>query len=108
MYRTIITLKPEMTQEVLKEIKQIIESAFKNRAGELRNISDDLCHFIFEATEEEYGALELGALSLEENDFFLSYVLSWQWIDEEDEEESFDVLEAVERHKEFKRLYKRA
>lgn len=72
--------------------KQIIESAFVNREGSLKNISEDSFQFIFEATEDGYGCLHLGMYEVEENAFVKEKIVSWQWIDE-DPDESCDMLE---------------
>lgn len=42
-----------------------------------------------------YGCLELGMLKLEKQKRFLSYVSAWNWIDEEEPDESCDILKEM-------------
>ena len=94
MYRTIITIKNDVTNDVLQILRNEVIRAFNNRAGKLGNASQDPYVFIFEGEEQFYSCLRLGVLTLGKTKSFLNNVDSWYWIDE-DPNESCDVLEVL-------------
>lgn len=92
MYSTVIEIKNEVTDDGLSRLKKIIENAFSNRVGTVKNTSKEPRCFRFSGEDKERGCLEIGLLTLKEEKIFLSNVSSWQWIDEEEPDESCDVL----------------
>lgn len=92
MYRTIIELKKGLPEDILEELRHIAEKAFNNRAGVLKNVSEEPHLLIYEGDFNDYGCLELGMYSLEENKKFFSKVVKWDWIDE-DPNENENMLE---------------
>lgn len=94
MYSTVINIKKSVTGDALKQLRQAAEKAFSNRAGSVKNSSEDPYKFVFEGGENDYGCLDLGVIDLGEMDGFLGQVDSWKWIDKEEPDESCDVLEA--------------
>lgn len=86
MYRTIIELKKNISDETLDEIKNICISAHNNRSGkvDIKEISK-YC-FAFEGEEADYGCLILGYLELDDIQIFRDSVMSWMWEDEEPDE----------------------
>ncbi len=93
MFRTIIRLKDGIPAELLSELTKIIEGAFVNRCGELYNISTNPTEFIFESDDPNHACLDIGMFTLKRTTNFLSYVSSWDWIDEEFEGECCSMLE---------------
>ena len=91
MYSTVIAIKNSITDDMLNKLRYIVESAFSNRAGSVRNSSNEPHLFIFADDEKDYGCLEVGMLTLKRVEAFLSCVDSWKWIDE-DPDECCDVL----------------
>ena len=91
MYSTVIEIKNSITDDMLNKLRYIVESAFSNRAGSVRNSSNEPRLFIFTGDEKDYGCLEVGMLTLKRVEAFLSCVDSWKWIDE-DPDECCDVL----------------
>lgn len=69
--------------------------AFQNRAGCISNTGTSPFQLIFEGEEKDIGCLELGMLALEKEKGFLSWVKSWDWIDEEEPDESCDILKEM-------------
>lgn len=92
MYKTIIKIKDNISDSTLDTVRDVASKAFLNRAGALTNVSASPYEFIFESDESGYGCLELGVLNLYRVKGFISYVLSWEWIDDEEPSESYDVL----------------
>lgn len=92
MYSTIIKIRDDVTRDVLSQLTTVIESAFSNRVGAVRNVSKEPYHFEFSGGEKERGCLEIGLLTLKEEKSFLNSVSSWQWVDEEEPDESCDVI----------------
>ena len=91
MYSTIIEIKSSITDDMLNKLHYIVESAFSNRAGSVKNSSNEPHLFIFTGGENDYGCLEVGMLTLKRVETFLNCVKSWKWIDE-DPDECCDVL----------------
>lgn len=92
MYSTVIEIKNDVTSEMLNQLKTIIENAFSNRVGKIKNTSNELYCFKFAGGEMERGCLDIGLLTLKDDKKFISNVRSWQWIDYEEPEESCDIL----------------
>ena len=95
IYKSVIQIKPEVSEGVLNELRARADRAFCNRAGTVANVSSDPYRLIYQGGEKDYGCLELGMLELEKDRHFLSCVGSWLWIDEEEPGESCDVLETI-------------
>lgn len=92
MYKSVIDIRKDVPNDVLKILVDMADNAFNNRAGKLRNTSVSPYRFIYEGGEREYGCLQIGMLSLEQEKDFLHCVSAWQWVDD-DPNESCDVLE---------------
>ena len=91
MYRTIITIKSDTSQEILTAMHEAAAKAFHNRAGELENVSKGIYTLIFEGNSGVYPCLELGTFAIKDTAGILDYISSWEWIDE-DPDESCDML----------------
>ncbi len=91
MYRTVIDIKKSVTGDALKQLQQLAEKAFSNRAGSVKNSSIDPYKLVFKGGEKDYGCLDLGVAELGFTDGFLEQVNSWQWLDD-DPRENCDVL----------------
>ncbi len=91
MYSTVIEIKSSITDDMLNKLHSVVESAFSNRAGSVKNSSNESHLFIFTGGEKDYGCLEVGMLTLKRVEAFLDCVNSWKWIDE-DPDECCDVL----------------
>jgi hypothetical protein len=94
MYSTVINFKENIPEDVLCSLKETCEKAFNNRAGKATGRCKKTNGIIFEGGEDLYGCLQLGVLALDESEGFKSAVSSWEWIDE-DPDENHDVLEAL-------------
>ena len=97
MYKTIIHLKDNIPDELLRSLASMIERAFINRAGSLRNVSTEPHKFVFQGGENQYGCLDLGMLSLGGTQGLLNFVQAWKWVDE-DPDESCDMIEVFAQH----------
>ena len=97
MYKTVIQLKDNIAGEELLSLSAVVEKAFVNRAGSLRNVSTQPREFVFQGAESHYGCLNLGMLDLREVTGFLRFVKSWEWVDE-DPDECCSMLEVFARH----------
>ena len=95
MYRNVIDIRKEVPSDVLKRLVFMADKAFNNRAGRVKNVSVSPYRFIYEGDEKDYGCLNLGMLSLYAKKDFVSNVLNWNWIDEDDPDESCDVLKEM-------------
>jgi len=96
MYKTIITLKSGLPQDILVFIQKTASAAFNNRAGFLTNMSNDDITLLFEGDDAYYACLELGTFELKDNDDFMNYVQAWQWIDK-NPKENCDMLQVFSR-----------
>ena len=96
-YKTIICLKDDVSGNQLQYVMETIEKSFVNRAGSLRNISNNPYEFVFEGDEDYYGCLQLGMLHLAEIKGFIDYIKSFEWVDT-DPNECCDMLEVFARH----------
>ena len=97
MYRHVIEIQKETPKDILATLIAIADNAFDNRVGKVRNVSDLPYKLVYEGGENEFGCLDLGMLALEKDKMFLNHVISWQWIDEEEPDESCDILEVFSR-----------
>ena len=95
MYKNIIDIRREVPNDVLKVLMGVADNAFNNRAGRVKNVSTFPYRFVYEGGERDYGCLNLGMLSLCEKKDFISHVLSWEWIDEDEPDENCDVLKEL-------------
>ena len=95
MYRNVIDIHKEVPSDILKVLAMMADRAFDNRAGKVKNVSDCPYRFIYEGGERDYGCLNLGMVSLCEEKAFVSNVLNWNWIDEDEPDESCDVLKEM-------------
>ncbi len=95
IYKSVIQIRPETSEDILNELRAKADRAFSNRAGTVVNMSKDPYKFVYEGREEEYGCLNIGMLELVKDKQFLSFVSSWRWVDEEEPGESCDVLKEM-------------
>jgi len=93
VYKTIIKIKEDLTQEIINEIQDVSQQDFNNRAGRVENSSDNRYVMIFEGDDSLIGCLQLGIISLHEK--IADYVTSWEWIDIDEPWESCDVLKEL-------------
>ena len=91
MYSTVIEIKKDATSDVLSQLKIVIENAFSNRVGTVKNVSKEPYHFEFTGDEKDYGCLEVGLLNLKKDKSILKFFDTWKWIDD-DPDECCDVL----------------
>ena len=69
MYSSIIEIKKNVPGETLERLRKTAEKAFSNRAGSVKNSSNNPYKFVFKGGEDKFGCLELGMLELKrEND----------------------------------------
>lgn len=94
MYKVIIELKKDISDETLKELTEIINKAFDNRGGKVvgTETSSPYC-FEFSGGEDMFGCLQLGLLILKDIKIFWDNVDVWKWIDEDDVDECCNVKE---------------
>ena len=96
-YRSIIEIDRNISGDELVAITTVIESAFSNRAGTVRNASNDPYVFIFGGGEAEWSCLGLGDSILRDNPAMKGKISSWQWI-ESDPDECVDTLKIFRKH----------
>ena len=94
MYREIIELKKDISNETLSKIKDICISAHDNRAGKVDIVELSEHCFVFQDEEVDYGCLILGYLELDDIQIFKDNVISWMWEDE-DPNESCDLIKEL-------------
>lgn len=94
MYSSIIEIKKNVSGETLDGLHEIAERAFSNRAGSVKNSSQDAHMLVFEGGEEDYGCLDLGVLNLGKSKLFLDNASSWRWV-EDDPGECCDMLKLL-------------
>lgn len=97
MYKSVIDIRREVPNDVLKLLVAKANKAFDNRAGRVKNVSTSPFRLSYEGGEEQFGCLELGMLALEKEKDFLPYVSAWNWIDEEEPGESCDILALMKK-----------
>ena len=100
MYKNILDVRKDTPQDILKTLAEIADRAFDNRAGKVDNTSDTPYRFIYRGDDSEYACLEVGMLILKKQSDFLFYLEAWNWIDENDPNESTDLLELFTKNHE--------
>lgn len=95
MYSSIIEIKKTVPGEMLVNLRKATERAFSNRAGSVRNSSDNPYRLVFRGGEDKFGCLELGMLELKHENYVLDQIASWHWIDDEDPNENCDILKVL-------------
>lgn len=91
MYRTIIELKKEISDSEYARIKTLIERAFRNRAGSVKNFSQEKYLFVFETKEHDlFCCLGIAILDLWEQGFE-PYFEKWLWEEDVDPSENADL-----------------
>lgn len=93
MYKSVIEFREWLPADELERLAAVADRAFDNRAGRVCNISSKPYCLSYEGGELDFACLELGMLALKRKKDFLTYVKVWNWIDEEEPEESCDLLE---------------
>ena len=97
MYKAIIEINNNVNADVLIATKKIIESAFDNRLGQVKNSSLEPYCLIFSGDENKYGCLEVGLFALKKHTDVLKNIVSLKWIDKEPSE-SCDMLEVFSKN----------
>lgn len=93
MYKVIIELKKDISEDVLKKLTEIINAAFDNRGGKVPNANTASPYrFEFVGDEDMFGCMQLGLLTLKDNKAFWDNVVVWEWVDEDEPEESCNVI----------------
>lgn len=95
MYKSVISFQENLSTEKLKQLVATADLAFDNRAGKIKSSSISPFVLSYEGEENAFACLNLGLMSLWDNKEFLMYVKSWMWIDEEEPDESCDVLKEM-------------
>lgn len=94
MYKVIIELKKDISEETLKKLTEIINAAFDNRLGTIANShTSSLYRFEFVGSEDEFTCLQIGLLALGEEKTFMSSVSVWEWADDDEPEEAENLIE---------------
>ncbi len=103
MYRTIIELKQGLSDSEYARIKTLIERAFRNRAGSVKNSSQEKHLFVFETEEHDlFCCLGIAILDLWEQGFD-PYFEKWLWEEDEDPSENHDIQKVLREHYSRKR-----
>ena len=97
LYQSILKLNDDVSDELLDELTPIIEAAFVNRAGCVKNISSTPREFVFQGCRDEVSCMDLAMFALRDTPGFLSYVKSWDWLDE-DPPECCSILDVFARY----------
>jgi len=96
MYKTIIELKEDISKETAKEVRDICIAAHDNYAGKVQIKDISPLSFVFEGSEEAFGCLNIGFLTLKKNSLFMETIKTWFWEDEEPAD-SCSLIEALSR-----------
>ena len=96
MYQAIIEINNNVSGDILISMKNIIESAFDNRIGRIKNSSLEPYLLIFAGDENKYGCLEVGLFSLKKHTGVLKNISSLKWVDK-DPSENCDMLEVFSK-----------
>lgn len=99
-YRVVIDIRKDTPKENLIVLAELANKAFDNRAGKVENTSDTPYRFIYRGDDSEYACLEVGMLNLKRQLNFLPYLEAWNWIDENDPNESTNLLELFTKNHE--------
>lgn len=97
MYSSIIEIKKSVSGETLDGLHEIAEKAFSNRAGSVKNSSQDAHKLVFEGGEDAYACLDLGVAHLARKGDFREQVASWWWLDDEEPGDNCDILKLYTR-----------
>lgn len=97
MIKTVLQLKKGLDDDTLKMCQNLIENAFDNRCGSVKNSTSDEQYFVFKGGENERPCLEVGVFILKRTENFLNYVEQWEWL-ETDPDESCNVLQVFEEY----------
>ncbi len=95
MYSSIIEIKKNVSGETLERLRKTVEKAFSNRAGSVKNSSNNPYKFVFKGGEDKFGCLELGMLELKRENDVLNQFASWNWVDDEEPDENCDILKVL-------------
>lgn len=95
MYSSIIEIKKNVPGETLERLRKTAEKAFSNRAGSVKNSSNNPYKFVFKGGEDKFGCLELGMLELKRENDVLNQFASWNWVDDEEPDENCDILKVL-------------
>lgn len=95
MYSSIIEIKKNVPGETLERLRKTAEKAFSNRAGSVKNSSNNPYKFVFKGGEDKFGCLELGMLELKRENYVLNQIASWNWVDDEEPDENCDILKVL-------------
>lgn len=95
MYKVVIDIRKNVSKQTLEALMKRADKAFDNRAGKVKNVSIIPYRLCYQGDEEFFGCLELGMLTLEDEEDFVACVESWLWIDEENPGESCDILKEM-------------
>ncbi len=92
MYKVIIELKKDISEDVLKKLTEIINSAFDSGVGKVVNSCTTSAYcFEFVGTRNEYECLDVGVGDLGEMELFLNNICVWKW-EEDNEFECCDLI----------------
>lgn len=97
MYKTIIEFKADIPESEIIKLTDIANKQFDNRVGKIENTSKEKYKLIFQGDEVLYGCLNLGMFSLKKIPGYLQNILSWNWIDE-DPNENCDMLSVYRKN----------
>jgi hypothetical protein len=95
MYKTAITFKDSLPVTDLEVLRAACEKAFDNRGGRAVGRSETTNRIIFEGEDSLFGCLQLGIVALNKTKGFRGCVSAWEWIDEEEPDESCDILKEL-------------
>ncbi|MCI8297757.1 MAG: hypothetical protein HFG22_18160 [Lachnospiraceae bacterium] len=95
MYSSIIEIKKTVPNGTLADLRKVAEEAFSNRAGSVKNSSNNPYRFVFKGGEDKFGCLELGMLALKREREVLDQIDQWHWVDDEDPGENCDILKVL-------------
>ncbi|MBO7254578.1 MAG: hypothetical protein J6V36_04670 [Clostridia bacterium] len=92
MYKVIIEIKKDISDETLYELTTIINNAFDNRGGKVvgTKTNSPYC-FEFSGDEDKYECLDSSADILKEYKLFWDNVIVWKW-EEDEESECHDLM----------------
>ena len=97
LFQSVIRLKDNIPDDSLRTLSLVIEKAFDNRAGCVRNISETPGILVFQGNTNDVGCMDLAMFDLRDTPGFLDCVQSWDWIDE-DPCECCSMLDVFARH----------
>ena len=96
MYKVIIELKKDISEETLKELTEIINKAFDNRGGKVAGTQTESPYcFEFVGDKKRFGCMQLALVDLKRIKLFWDNVAVWKWIDVNNPRESCDVIKEL-------------